>query len=277
MSLTSITTDRLEKLQRDVAAMLRSVSRLQYTPVILVAPRLKADGTVEAQPQQQQIYERAVKGTGLYNGRAGTVIVVQQAMEEIIDLKARGSSFLVRARLMINVEENLQINSGSNGTGLSAAALADIIFTVLHWYPFGDYQIMPEPKNTKRQYQYANGIQGVELGFFTDWLRSQSPRCERPSLSLGTAPILTESGVNITAEDNTPLVIEDGAATYHYLESETPGAAIYYTLDGEFPTVETGTLFTAGFQITESCTLRAVAVKDGLEMSPVLQVNLTLS
>ena len=47
------------------------------------------------------------------------------------------------------------------------------------------------------------------------------------------------------------------------LTSETEGASIYYSTDGTDPTPETGTLYTAPLNITETTLLRAIAAKDG--------------
>jgi len=46
------------------------------------------------------------------------------------------------------------------------------------------------------------------------------------------------------------------------LTSETPGALIYYTIDGSEPTVETGILYRGPFTIDTSVTIKAIAVKD---------------
>lgn len=48
---------------------------------------------------------------------------------------------------------------------------------------------------------------------------------------------------------------------------DTPGAQIYYTLDGTVPTAENGNLYTDVITLTESCTVQAVAVLDGVSSS----------
>lgn len=53
-----------------------------------------------------------------------------------------------------------------------------------------------------------------------------------------------------------------------YLSSETEGATIYYTTDGSTPTTES-TLYTGGFEITENCTIKAIAVCEGYLNSDV--------
>jgi hypothetical protein len=60
------------------------------------------------------------------------------------------------------------------------------------------------------------------------------------------------------------------------LESATPGAAIYYTLDGTTPTA-VSTLYTAPVTLTASTTMKAIAVADGLYDSAVASFEFTES
>ena len=77
---------------------------------------------------------------------------------------------------------------------------------------------------------------------------------------------------------STPFVKED---IYMFPDSimvsmgcATPGATVYYTLDGTVPTVESNK-YESPVLITESCPVKAIAVKDGLENSPVMEMNAT--
>ncbi len=55
----------------------------------------------------------------------------------------------------------------------------------------------------------------------------------------------------------------------------TDGAEIYYTTDGTEPTAES-TEYTAAISITEAVTLKAIAVKDGMNNSAVASVSYTI-
>ncbi len=52
------------------------------------------------------------------------------------------------------------------------------------------------------------------------------------------------------------------------------GCKIYYSLDGSVPDAETGTLYEAPFQVAESCSIKAVAVIDGVETSDAAKLKL---
>lgn len=53
------------------------------------------------------------------------------------------------------------------------------------------------------------------------------------------------------------------------IECSTEGAKIYYTLDGDTPSEENGTLYTGAFTVTERTSVKAIAVLDGYKTSSV--------
>ena len=58
------------------------------------------------------------------------------------------------------------------------------------------------------------------------------------------------------------------------ITSATEGATIYYTTDGSEPVVSRSSIANGGIvTLTESCTLKAMAVKDGYENSPIVSSN----
>lgn len=60
------------------------------------------------------------------------------------------------------------------------------------------------------------------------------------------------------------------------ISCETDGATIYYTVNGDEPTTES-TLYTAAFTLTETTTVKAIAVKDGMANSEVATAEYTIS
>ena len=53
------------------------------------------------------------------------------------------------------------------------------------------------------------------------------------------------------------------------IECSTEGAKIYYTLDGNIPSQENGTLYTGAFTVTAKTSVKAIAVSDGYKASSV--------
>jgi hypothetical protein len=61
------------------------------------------------------------------------------------------------------------------------------------------------------------------------------------------------------------------------LSTATAGAEIRYTTDGSAPTPTSGTLYKAGFTVSASVTVRAIAYKNGLNDSPVSSASYTIA
>lgn len=77
---------------------------------------------------------------------------------------------------------------------------------------------------------------------------ADSPVCATPVIS-GTSPFETSTQITI--------------------ECSTEGAKIYYTLDGNIPSQENGTLYTGAFTVTAKTSVKAIAVSDGYKTSSV--------
>lgn len=92
-----------------------------------------------------------------------------------------------------------------------------------------------------------------------------------------------EIAVNYVARCEAPVAnVESGSEVVGgskiELSSETEGASIYYTLDGETPTVESA-LYNSTDKVTmpnNDCTLKAIAVKDNMANSTVAEFTYTL-
>ena len=75
------------------------------------------------------------------------------------------------------------------------------------------------------------------------------------------------------AQVETPAISPNGGsdlteAQTVTLSCETDGASIYYTLDGSTPTAES-TLYSAPFQVSETTTVKAIGIKEGMTNSSV--------
>ena len=67
-----------------------------------------------------------------------------------------------------------------------------------------------------------------------------------------------------------PVITFDELTNKVSITCETAGASIYYTLDGNNPTAESA-LYGEPFEVTKSCTVKAIAIKDGKESSVASQ------
>ncbi len=69
---------------------------------------------------------------------------------------------------------------------------------------------------------------------------------------------------------------EVASGTEVALATSTSGAAIYYTVDGSTPTASS-TLYAAAIEVTAPVTIKAIAVKDGMNNSAVLTAAYTIA
>lgn len=82
-----------------------------------------------------------------------------------------------------------------------------------------------------------------------------------------------------TGTVSTPVISPAGGlfegAQVITLSSATPGAALYYTLDGSVPT-SSSTRYSSAFTLSNSATLNVLGLKDGLNTSPISSASFTI-
>lgn len=83
-----------------------------------------------------------------------------------------------------------------------------------------------------------------------------------PMLQSAAAPVIDPNGGTFTGKQTVTITCA------------TEGARIYYTLDGSDPTADS-TLYTGAFTLTESATVKAIAVKDGCTASEIVTAAFT--
>jgi hypothetical protein len=95
---------------------------------------------------------------------------------------------------------------------------------------------------------------------------------------LGCPPVDSDNGSTDTVAapvaSPAPGAVAPGTAVQ--LDTATPGALIYYTLDGAAPT-RAGSLYGDPISVTAALTIKAVAVKDGMDDSDVLTASYTVN
>lgn len=70
---------------------------------------------------------------------------------------------------------------------------------------------------------------------------------------------------------------ENDAVVTVKMETKTAGAEIYYTTDGSEPSAETGIKYTEPVTFATSTVLKAIAIKNGIENSPVSVVKVSIA
>ena len=96
--------------------------------------------------------------------------------------------------------------------------------------------------------------------------------------SVSLANVDADVTLKLTLQAEAPAFsLESGtyAAPQTVAISGPAGCAVYYSLDGSLPDAESGTLYEDPFQVEESCTIRAVAVIDGVEPSEAEKLKLS--
>lgn len=114
--------------------------------------------------------------------------------------------------------------------------------------------------------QQNNVTTSYFMRFSLSWLTDGQDEYTDP----GTVAQKVEDPV-FSPEDGT--VITTMEPTVITVTTATDGASIYYTTDGSEPSAENGTLYTDGITISESCTIKAIAVADGMTDSRVVSAT----
>ena len=96
--------------------------------------------------------------------------------------------------------------------------------------------------------------------------------------SLYLTNVDADTTLTLTLQADAPAFgLENGtyAAEQTVTISGPAGCRIYYSLDGSTPDAESGTLYEEAFPVSETCTVRAVAVVEGVESSEVAKLKLS--
>ena len=229
--------DTLERLQADVLAILKVVPSLEMLNLLE-----EDDGDMEA-----KILRNLGAMSGGSTGRPGCVAVVM--LPEVTAAEPNQPGPPMTCQLQIQVIEQPVINRGLGGTRIRSSKAALRILNAMHLQVLGGALVYADDK----------AITPVEVkpGFLSHMVtltvrvRSLSAPAKPQALSVA-------------------LVGEDVEIT-----CPTAEAAIYYTLDGNFPTPASGLPYTDPFPApAEGTMVRAVAYVAGQNPSDLLEFTL---
>lgn len=159
------------------------------------------------------------------------------------------------------------------------------------WRYKGSFAIPDSTHSTENAGTDANGQSLVYTGISTTYkfTNADGTKSELRAININTALKLVDTSTffdKVTTPDMLatkkasapvarPTAGEVYATDHIWLESETEGAKVYYTLDGTDPS-ESSIEFTEAFTISEAKTVKAIAITEGYENSDIVSFDYTI-
>jgi hypothetical protein len=239
----------IQQLQLDIFGRLSAADYFSNVAIYLIRPRSKA----EALMIQTQI-DNSLAGLEQKNGAAGVACLVEMPYIDVEKPEVAGPYTAIVAT--VRIIENPLINMASGGTGKSAEDVGSEVLSELHhWGPWGSGHIQRALYAETRALDPDENLIKEGKVAYAATLRTR--RSIQPEARAAMPTIIVGSGVTIT--------------------TTTPGASIYYTIDGSFPWSgnPAATLYFAPFVVPPSRTqIRAVAYATGLQASNVALLSI---
>jgi len=210
-----------------------------------VADQIAADGfflnipvLVESLGDTASQIERALGPVNTQGGKTGAVVVVTTPTANV-SWPEVGGPFFDEIPITVLVAVNPVTNHDpSVGTGASALAICEEVCSVLH-------QFFPQAANGPIVAQRPTISRGPNAG-------------DDESIIQYMCRFTTLGGIqNVLPQVATPTAANSSGE--YTLHCATPGAAIFYTLDGTAPAPRNGTLYTAPFAAASGTTIKARA------------------
>jgi hypothetical protein len=200
--------DIQRSLMDDVYHFLKSDEQLVSVPVFRSRTPLERDEdghpVAGDSTMVENMIEQALAGISEQNSKAGIALLVM--MPDVMDEDSADSpSPIARLEIVIRVIENRLINEGELGTGISATAMGNHVWAMLHYRPIGGRgHPLPAPRVIEEN-TLPNDQRVADVKLFYPAQGITAPvRCAQPTV--------TVAGDDIT------------------LACTTSGAAIYYTV-----------------------------------------------
>ena len=247
----------LERHLYDLAARTAADPYFLHVPVFVMRPRYEADGSLKDTASLAAIQSRvdqALAGTLQRGGKAGVAILFLMPVADTTKPEVPGPQlrFVYTARVV----ENVVVNMGPAGVGLSAEEIALRLIQLLH-------------------HCSLNGAQAL----FAD-RETLTPTSERDSLLVSYDVRLAAQGqLAPLAKVARPILsAESGAVPQSItITCATASALLHYTTDGSYPSPANpaATLYTGAISVSAACTLRAAATLATYAQSDVAQGTYT--
>lgn len=238
----------LERLQLDIAGRLDSIDSFSGIPVTVVRPRSEAEAV-----QIRTEIDNTLAGLLQKNGKSGAAVIVGMPDMDVPDLDIPGP--FLELTVKVRVIEAPLINMGASGTQLSAEQIAINILSALH--------------------QWDTGSSGSPL--YAD-KKAGEPNNEYPGKVVYDCMIKTKHGIDPEIKVEPVSIAWNSALPEARVTMSCirPGAAIWYTLDGSFPSSgnTSATLYQGSFNLASAATVRAAAYLAGMHGSDITQLEI---
>jgi len=187
------------------------------------------------------------------SGKMGACVVVLMPGIDVPDANGSGPQFDIVCT--VRVLEAPLYNGSAQGTGIAAEALGLRVLHLLHH--FHDMSVAkPMLADRRAMEPYTAAVSGGAIGY--------------------DISVRTSSGIKAGDKVLAPRISQDGSAIA--LSCGTPGAVLYYTLDGSYPGSGNPAALAYGdpFQAASGTQVRAGAQHDGLVPSDPAQLIVIL-
>ena len=176
--------------------------------------------------------------------------------------------------------------------GMNNSAVASANYTIKGTVAIPVFGVAPGAVNSGTRVSITCATEGARIYYTTDGTEPTAKSTEYTAAISVTAPvtlkaIAVKTGMNNSAVASASYTIKVATPEFSVasgaVESETSvtitcsteGAKIYYTTDGSEPTAKSKE-YTAAISVTAAVTLKAIAVKDGMNDSAVASVSYTI-
>ena len=177
---------------------------------------------------------------------------------------------------------------------MNNSAVASASYTIKGTVATPEFSLASGAVNSGTSVTITCSTDGAKIYYTTDGTEPTASSTEYADAISVTSPmtlkaIAIKSGMNKSAVASASYTIKGTVATPEFslasgavesgttvtITCSTEGAKIYYTTDGNEPTASS-TEYTAAIRITEAVTLKAIAVKDGMNDSAVASASYTI-
>lgn len=198
----------------------------------------------------------AISTANQQNGKVGSVVVVLMPRLKGTDPNAPGPRYVVRYPIQV-VDWPVVRRQALGGSQCSAEEISDRVRQILHNVLFS--RGSTTSGNAQGQFLFFDTLEPVQVkeGQVSYILTFKRMGIDLPPVSVAAVGIAPTSGTG-------PLTVT--------LSCSTAGAAIYYTVDGTYPSSigKTSTLYTAPFTAPQGSTVRAAAQLANYQQSNVV-------